>query len=305
MKEFDVYAFGVISTSTLHLLSQPFPAPDGYAEISQTYFMTGGEALNSAIVLSQLGLKVQLDGNWIGDGPGGQKLLEIIHQYNIDTKRLTIKKGYSGVQEIVISDHKTRTIFGNYIDLLSSSRKWNVPQKEDIQNANIVCIDPPFHYESELVAQYALEFDVPFVSIDCAFDNVLSSDSEAIIISEEFRKRVYQGANDIDVFKEYQKRAKGMVVFTSGDEDVLFGSKNEPISHFKPYQVKVVDSAGAGDSFRAGIIFGIYHGWDKQRIIQYASAVAGIICERFPGVLSCPTHKEVLAFIQDKEVSNN
>jgi sugar/nucleoside kinase (ribokinase family) len=60
MKDLDVYAYGVIASSTLHLLSQPLPQPDGYAEIAQIHFMTGGEALNSAIVLSRLGLRVQL-----------------------------------------------------------------------------------------------------------------------------------------------------------------------------------------------------------------------------------------------------
>jgi len=29
MKAFDVYAYGVIAASELHLLSMPFPSPDG------------------------------------------------------------------------------------------------------------------------------------------------------------------------------------------------------------------------------------------------------------------------------------
>ncbi len=75
MKDFEVYAYGVISSSELHLLSMPFPPPDAYAEITKSHFMTGGEALNSAIVLSCLGLRAQLDGNWIGNSPVGERLL--------------------------------------------------------------------------------------------------------------------------------------------------------------------------------------------------------------------------------------
>jgi sugar/nucleoside kinase (ribokinase family) len=74
MTSFDVYVYGVIASSTLHLLQHSFPSPDGYAEIVQTYSMTGGEALNSAIVLSRLGLRVQLDGNWLGDTTQGKHL---------------------------------------------------------------------------------------------------------------------------------------------------------------------------------------------------------------------------------------
>lgn len=133
MKIFDVYAYGVISSSTLHLLRQPFPSPDGYAEIAQTYAMTGGEALNSSIVLSRLGMRVLLDGNCIGDTIDGRLLLERILTYNIDANRLTVMEGYTGVREIVFSDEHTRTIFGNYIDLLTTTRKWNTPRKEDVQ----------------------------------------------------------------------------------------------------------------------------------------------------------------------------
>jgi len=92
MKDFDVYAYGVISSSELHLLSTPFPPPDAYAKISRTHFMTGGETLNSALVLSRLGFRVQLDGNWFGDTPAGERLLEIIQSNKIDTKRLNVKK---------------------------------------------------------------------------------------------------------------------------------------------------------------------------------------------------------------------
>ncbi|MBE0696221.1 MAG: carbohydrate kinase family protein, partial [Anaerolineaceae bacterium] len=280
-----------------YLLYQPFPAPDGYAEIAQTNWMTGGEALNSSIVLSRLGMRVLLDGNWIGDTADGKTLLETIRTYNIDPHRLLVKKGYAGVREIVFSDERTRTIFGNYIDLLATTRKWNIPHKADIQRARIVCVDPPFGDESVLVGRYSLELKVPFVSIDCAHDHELATGAEAVIISGEFRDREYPQANLEDLFCMYQQCARGIVVFTVGGDNILFARKGEPVRQFKPYQVKVIDSAGAGDSFRAGIIYGLLHQWTDEATIQYASAVAALVCASFPGVLNSPTHAEVMQFI--------
>lgn len=301
MKDFDVYAYGVISSSELHLLSMPFPPPDAYAEITQSHFMTGGEALNSAIVLSRLGLRVQLDGNWIGDTSVGERLLAIIQRYKIDTERLKVNKGFSGVREIVFSDEKSRTIFGNYIDLLNTTRKWNIPRKADIAKAEIVCVDPPFKSESALVGEYAFELGVPFVSIDCPYDQRLSTAAAAIIISGEFRNREYPNIDLPDLFVEYQQRAQGLVVLTAGDDAILYGRKGTPIRRFKPYRVKVIDSAGAGDSFRAGVIFGMLNQWSDEQTIQYASAMAAMVCASFPGVLNSPTHAAVLQFIQDYE----
>lgn len=299
MKEFDVYAYGVIASSELHLLSMSFPAPDGYAEIAQTHFMTGGEALNSAIVLSRLGLSVQLDGNWIGDTATGERLLSTIHRYGIDTHRLEVKQGFTGVREIVFSDEHSRTIFGNYVDLLSTTRKWNLPQKADLAKARIVCVDPPFQAESALVGSYAVELGIPFVSIDCPYDQQLSTAAAAVILSGEYRNGAYPQADLSELFAEYQQRAQGLVVFTVGDDAVLYGRRGQPIRQFKPYPVKVIDSAGAGDSFRAGVIYGMLQQWEDDQTIQYAAAVAGMVCASFPGVLNSPTHAEAMQFIQE------
>ncbi len=299
MKAFDVYAYGVIAASELHLLSTPFPSPDGYAEIAETHFMTGGEALNSAIVLSRLGLSVQLDGNWIGDTPAGERLLATIQGYGIDAGRLRVEKGFTGVREIVFSDERSRTIFGNYIDLLSTTRKWNIPEKDDLARAQIVCVDPPFQAESALVGADAVELGVPFVSIDCPYDQDLASAAAAVIISGEFRNRAYPQAELSELFAEYQQRAQGLVVFTVGDDAILYGRQGAPSRQFKPYRVEVVDSAGAGDSFRAGVIYGLLQQWSDDQTIRYAAAVAGMVCASFPGVLNSPTHAEVMQFIQE------
>jgi sugar/nucleoside kinase (ribokinase family) len=298
MDSFDVYAYGVIASSTLHLLSQRFPQAEGYAEIAQTHSMTGGEALNSSIVLSRLGLRVRLDGNWIGDTSEGKLLLERVQSYKIDTHRLRIKKGYAGVCEIVFSDEHGRTIFGNYFDLLSTVRKWNMPRKADVACARLVCVDPPFGAESARVGRYAAELGTPFVSIDCPYDQALSTGAAAVIVSGEFRDREYPRANLTDLFAEYQRGAQGLVVLTAGSEAVLYGRKGEPVKRFKPYSVNVIDSAGAGDSFRAGVIYGLLKRWSDDEIIRYASAVAALVCTHFPGVLHSPTHRQVMAFIK-------
>jgi sugar/nucleoside kinase (ribokinase family) len=296
--DIDVYAYGMISSSTLYLLGQPFPAPDGYAEIAQSYTMTGGEALNSSLVLSRLGVGVRLDGTWLGDTNDGQLLLERIQSYGIDARRLKVKKGYTGVREIVFSDEKTRTIFGNYIDLLSTTRKWNIPRKVDLEGVRIACVDPFFGEQSILAGHYAFEMGVPFVSVDCAYDHELATQAEVAIISGEFRDREYPHADLDGLFAQYQQRARGMVVFTVGGESVLYARKGERVKRFHPYPVQVIDSAGAGDSFRSGIIYGLLQRWSDEQTIRYASALAAMVCASFPGVLNSPTHAQVMEFIQ-------
>ena len=63
----EVYLYGMISPSTVYLLDEgfAFPQPNQYAEIKQSLPSVGGEAVNSAIMLSKLGVKTKLDGIWI------------------------------------------------------------------------------------------------------------------------------------------------------------------------------------------------------------------------------------------------
>ncbi len=300
MKKFDVYSYGMASASTLYLLKQPFPAPEGYAEIDRAYTMTGGEACNSSIVLSRLGLQVQLDGVWIGDTAEGRGLLNILNGFGIDTQSMTIQPGFPGVQELVISDEHTRTIFGNYIELFASTRKWNAPRREDIQAAKIACLDPFFHEESELAGQYAHELGVPYVTIDCPYTSPLCHHAAALAVSGEFRRGAYPQADLLELFKQYQVRADGLVIFTCGSEAILYARQDQEIQKFQPYPVQAIDTAGAGDSFRSGIVYGLLQGWQDQAVVRYASALAAMICMTFPGVLNCPTNEEVKGFIRER-----
>lgn len=294
---FDVYAYGVIASSTLHVLEDSFPASDGYAEVSRTYPMTGGEALNSAIVMSRLGLSVRLDGNWLGGDDEGRQLRNRIEGFGIDAERLAFGKDGAGAREVVISDTKTRTIFGNYVALLSSGRQWNQPEEEDVAAARIVCVDPPFGAESLRVGQLALAAGVPFVSIDSPCDSELATRAAAIIVSGEFRGREYPGARVDDLFEEYRSRADGLVVMTQGAGPILFGRRDAGRRELDTFKVAAQDTAGAGDSFRAGLIYGLLANMGDRDAVRYAAAVAGLVCTRSPGVIDSPTNRDVEALL--------
>lgn len=295
-KPFDVYAYGMISASTLHILSMPFPAPDGYSEIQQSLRMTGGEALNSSIVLSRLGVTCKLDGTWIGDNADGQALLDILRGFDIDISRLHVEPGYVGVREIVFSDNETRSIFGNYVALFAPSApaRWNMPRREDVASAALACVDPFFGEASNLAAQHAIAENIPFVTIDCPATGLLAQKAAAVIISGEYRQRDCPGADLNELFRSYQETCQGMVIFTGGGEGGMYARSGEPVKRFPSYPVKVIDTAGAGDSFRSGIIYGLLQGWPDEQTVNYASALAALVCASFPGVLNSPTHEQVL-----------
>jgi sulfofructose kinase len=292
-----VYSYGVVSSSTVYSLSDTFPSAEGYAEIDDIRHMTGGEAANSSIVLSRLGVRVKLDGNWLGDDEPGRRTKALLSDQQVDTSRLLLKPGYEGVQEVVFSAAGTRTIFGTYGRLLEEAG-WNMPKDEDIVQAKVVCLDPFFSDPASRVAEIACNADVPVVTVDCKFDDPLLKHTSAVVIAESYIGEQYPGADREELFDNYRAATNGLVIFTFGDVALWYARSGEPVKHFQPYPIEPVDTTGGGDSFRAGIVYGFLQSWNDERTVEFAAAVAAINCTRRPGVLNSPSHDEVAAFLR-------
>jgi sugar/nucleoside kinase (ribokinase family) len=258
--------------------------------------MTGGEAANSSIVLSRLGAKVKLDGNWLGGDERGRRTKALLSDYQIDTSRLPLRKGYKGVQEVVFAAQGTRTIFGTYCRLLEET-DWNTPQENDITQAKVICLDPFFAQPASRVAEIAFNADIPVVTVDCQYDNPLLRHTSAVVIAESYIRDNYARREPKSLFREYQAATSGQVIFTFGDSPIWYATADETVKFFQPYSIDPVDTTGGGDSFRAGIVYGFLKGWDQDKTIDFAAAVAAMICARFPGVLNAPTCDEVFDFM--------
>lgn len=300
----DVYSFGVVSSSTLYCLKDAFPAPEGYAEVDDVWHMTGGEAANSSIVLSRLGVRVRLDGNWIGDDDGGRRTKRLLDEHGIDSSRLPLRANYRGASEVVFAAPGTRTIFGTYGRLLQD-RDWNMPVEGDVAEARAICLDPFLGEASERVAEIGLDAGVPVVTVDCPYDSPLVRHASAVVIAESFLRENYAERRLEELFQTYQAEMNGLLVFTFGSAAAWYARPGEGVEKMPAYPIDPVDTSGAGDSFRAGIVYGLLQGWGDRQMIRFASALAGMVCTRFPGVLNAPTIDEVREFMEQHRSAGN
>jgi sugar/nucleoside kinase (ribokinase family) len=300
-KTYDVYSYGVIASSVLYLLRGDFPARSGYAEFTKKYKNVGGEAANSSLVLARLGLTVKLDGNWIKPDEDVAYLKAVFNCNKVDITSVSFQE-CSGLKEMLVVDSSSRTIFGNYEKLLQE-KTWNLPNEEDIQNTSVVSLDPFFGDASLQVVEFALQHKKPIVTIDCRFDDAIFLAADIVIISEEFLRHVYLEDNIQKVTSKYLENARGTVIFTFGPKEILFGSQDEDLKLFTPYQINPVDTTGAGDSFRAGIIYGLLNEWSIEESIKFASALAALVCQSFPGVMNSPSFEQVMEFMENSKIS--
>ena len=284
-----VYMYGQIISTQSFLLKGSFPKPDEEAEIKEKYHLVGGETGTAAAVCLSLGLKVKLAGTHLGTN-NADLILNYFKDKPADTSEL-VTKPFDGVTDYIIIDKSTRTCFGEWGKLFGSGIPFYEPPNEDsIKNAECVAIDACFY--PERTAELCLKHNKPYATIDCTHDSAPHRLCAINAVSHQFLKSRYSGMSFDEIYKLYTDSTDGLVIFTQGEREVMYGRKGQEPKYFKPYSLDIVSTLGAGDSFKAGTIYALYHKMSDDDTVKFACAVAALACTKFPIALDPPTLTE-------------
>lgn len=299
LRQPDIYLYGMTVLSTIHLLAGPYPEADSYQEIKETHNLPGGETGNSAIVLANLGYQVKIDGPFLGrktkDG-----INNFFTKYNIDCSDLHFDPEFDGVQDLVLIDQNSRTVFGQFAKYFSEGIKWSKPDQTAINSAKIVSLDPFFGEESVMVADYCASSGKEYVTIDCGPESNIHRYAAATVISNEYIQNNFPAENINDLIQRYATNSNGLVIFTFGAREILYCRKGEPVKKMTPYKVAVRSTLGAGDTFRAGVVYGVLNKLTDAETVKFAAATAASVCARFPMALNPPSLTEILGLINKR-----
>ncbi len=293
-KSLDVYLYGMTVLSTIHRLQGSYPKPDSYQEIDQTYVVPGGETGNAAILLARLGLRVHPEGALLGSDTQ-ETILRLNRKWGVDSSGLKTDSKFEGWKDVVLVDGQHRNVFGWFAGRFSKEggRKWTLPNASYIKKAKIVSIDPYFGKESEKAARYCHEMGKPYVTLDCPPESLCHRYSAVNILSQEFIRQAFPGADSKKLMGKYLSRSKGLTVFTFGSKSIWYARPGGPVRRFTPYKVKVAGTLGAGDSFRAGMVYGLWRGWNDEQSVRFSAGLAACVCRKFPVALYPPTLQDV------------
>lgn len=293
LNELDVYLYGMTVLSTIHRLHDDYPKPDTYGEIAETYNIPGGETGNSAVILANFGLKVMIDGPYLGYR-NRDAILEFYQSRGVDCSALQYDPEFEGLQDLVLIDKHSRTVFGKFGQYFGGGKKqWNHPNKEAIEKSRFIGIDPFFGEDSLHVAELAVSAGKQYVSIDAPPESYITQHAAAMAISNEFIQNTFPGEDVEALFRRYTSSTDGLIIFTFGAREILFGRKGSEIQRIIPYSVDVKSTLGAGDTFRAGVLYGVINGWNDEKIVRFAAATAACVCARFPMALNPPSVEEI------------
>ena len=293
-KSLDVYLYGITVLSTIHRLRGPYPEVDTYQEINQTHIVPGGETGNGAILLARLGLHVRPEGTMLGTETR-ETILRFNKKWGVDSSGLKYDPSFAGWKDLILVDDQHRTVFGwfGYRYSKMGGRKWVPPDEEEIRKTKVAAIDPYLRTDSEKAARLCGKYGKPFVTMDCPPESDCHGYSAVNILSQYFLKHLSPKKGLKSLMARYLSHSKGLTIFTFGSQPFWYARSGGPIRQFTPFRVKVSGTLGAGDTFRAGMVYGLWRGWNDEKCVRFAAGLAACVCRKFPAAQYPPTLQEV------------
>lgn len=288
--------FGSLNIDYVYSVDHFVQAGETLSSYSRSVF-PGGKGLNQSIALSRAGATVYHAGK-IGKNDG-QFLKQLLIDSSVNTDYVrqvdspnghTIiqvnKSGnncillYPGANNLQDEDFINRVFenfeAGDFIVLQNEINNLDLIIKKAKQKNMVIFFNPsPF---DEKISQLNLQ------DIDCFLINEVEAAAMCNTIIDSIDIL-------IDILKERYPNAK--FVLTLGKEGVVYFDINSIYSH-GIYDVKVVDTTAAGDTFTGYFIASISKGVKVEKALELASIASSLSVTKNGAAVSIPTLKEVL-----------
>jgi len=308
----DIVCAGILVADVLGKPVDSLPEKGKLGLVEKMSLQIGGCAANFVIDLAKLGLKTTIIGK-IGDDNFGKFLLDTLNSENVDVTGLKLDKNVStSASMVMISGDGERSILHSF----GANAKFSFDDinLELIGKSKILLIAgtflmPDFDGEgTEKLLKYAKENGV-ICCMDTAWDS-----------KGQWLRKIESSLQYLDWFMPSYDEACEMSGKKIPEEIALFfrseGVKNVIIKlghegcfvkqdDQKGYQVpafnkvKAIDTSGAGDSFCAGFIAGLYMGWDIPECARFANAVGAHCIMQIGTTAGIKSMEETLRFIRN------
>lgn len=257
----------------------------------QTFF--GGKGLNQSAALARAGVKVYHAGLI---GTDGAPLKEFLHANGVDVSLVETAKVENGQAIIQVDENGQNSIF-----LFPGSNRAVTP----ILAGNILCYFEEGDYillQNEISAlpeiiKQAHERGMKIILNPSPFDkNLIGCDLGAVdlFLVNEVEGEALGGTADVDKMAEgiLRQYPKSKVVLTLGKRGVIYKDAEQTHTH-GIFEVPVVDTTAAGDTFTGYFVAGMLEGLAVPEILRRASMASALAVSRAGAAPSIPTREEV------------
>ncbi|HEX6125914.1 MAG TPA: PfkB family carbohydrate kinase [Pyrinomonadaceae bacterium] len=297
----DVTGFGTNAVDFLIRVPH-YPEFNSKVELIDYVQAAGGEVATTLVGLERLGLRCAYVGRF-GSDPAGELGIASLRDEGVDlTYAETIEGGHTQIAFIVIDERNgERTVIWKRDEKLHYAEH-DVPLAA-VHDTKVLHLTPHDTRASIRLAEEARKCGAAVsIDIDNVFEGVehLLGLVNIVVASSDFPMTLL-GISDVrEALLEMQDRFGAEIVgITLGENGSLLlcgGRFVETPGFAVPGGCK--DTTGAGDSFRAGLLYGLISGRSVEESAMVANAVAALKCRAVGARTALPQRPEVEALLK-------
>ncbi|TXK85896.1 ribokinase [Paenibacillus sp. N3.4] len=286
-----------------HVLKHPLPGET--IKSIKTDYNPGGKGANQAVAAALAGAQVMFIGA-VGNDPFASQLLSAIRGMGVHSDFVIHKNGNSGLASITVDasgeNHIILSEGANGLLTVNDIQD----SLEAFENADIVMLQNEINWDT---TRYVMEeshkrgisvYFNPAPALQIPLDILHLID---VLILNETEAESLTGIPVTNEYQAIQASVKlidggvGKVVLTLGSKGALFSDSNFNVKHVPSFDVQVVDTTAAGDTF-IGVLAATTGSTDiSEETLRFASAAAAIKITRKGALDGIPNKSEIEAFL--------
>lgn len=292
MSKLSVFCYGEIGINNIIEVNQ-LPSPETAEFPKSESYHVGGAAVNTSIWLAHMGIPVGLSGNVIGRDQYGKILIDRLREHPLLDLRLVEMKDdlpTPYTRAIVTPDGERSFLIFYY------PQTPKIPfELDQLRGAGYLALDLYGGEERVNAAKIAHTAGVQTTIGDVVWKNhaVLPFTSIATN-SGSYIRNLFPGIDVRQYAHELQAISKGIVIITDGGNPIHVIDHDGSAFTVTPPIVTVKDATGAGDAFRAGLLYGLVKGKSLQESVCLGAATGALKVGVFGAATTLPEMNEVI-----------
>jgi ribokinase len=259
--------------------------------------VSGGKGANQAVAAARLGAEVALVGA-VGDDVFGEQLLAGLRTGGIDLTHVrTLADCASGTASITVAGGENQIIV-----VPAANARVTPTQVEQaqslIERADAVLVQMEIPLETvEATLRLGQQLKVPVILNPAPAQKLPAAwlKLARYVTPNQHELAILLGADPSTEFRELMRRSPCPVVITRGEEGAWYREQDAPV-HQPGFNVDVVDSTGAGDTFNAALAVFLHEGLPTA--VRMACAAAALSVGKIGAQGGMPTLGEVEFLLQ-------
>lgn len=296
-QRWDVLGVGCNSVDHVYRLpaAPRADSPTAKLRISSHSTMSGGQMATAMAACAGFGLTATYLGA-VGHDHNGRVILSDLQQRGVDVSHVLTRECDNRFAVIAVDDTT-----GERIVLWDRDDRLNLaPHEIDaglVASARVVHVDDEDQEAAIVAAGLARSAGVPCTSdIDRVTDR--TKDLVAAVSIPIFAEHVLPaitGEPDLERgLRAVLSTNHRMACVTLGPAGAMLIADGQSVVE-PGFEVKAVDTTGAGDVFRAAFIYGLLNGLAPRELLRFANAAAALACTRAGAMASVPPLSAVRA----------